>query len=162
MGGGFVFGKMQTRRLNRKKMSRGAYPFALPLYRIKAKRTGGAVQKFFLESVKKLLTTPRRRGIIKPEKQGGRPPKELKMIIDLILDRKDNEEAFGEDLYSSLDFYYEIRDYEEIFGLNGDISKAMDYGTENDVKKALCDYIDKNDYNPEIKNYINSKLWIEE
>ena len=83
------------------------------------------------------------------------------MIIDLILDRKDNEEAFGEDLYSSLDFYYEIRDYEEIFGLNGDISKSMDYGTENDVKKALCDYIDKNDYNPEIKEYINSKSWIE-
>ena len=83
------------------------------------------------------------------------------MIIDLILDRKDNEEAFGEDLYSSLDFYYEIRDYEEILGLNGDISKAMDYGTENDVKKALCDYIDKNDYNPEIKEYINSKSWIE-
>lgn len=83
------------------------------------------------------------------------------MIIDLILDRKDNEDAFGEDLYSSLDFYYEIRDYEEIFGMNGDISKAMDYGTENDVKKALCDYIDKNDYNPEIKEYINSKSWIE-
>ena len=80
------------------------------------------------------------------------------MIIDLIFDRKDNEEAFGQDLYSSLDFYYEIRDYEEIFGLNGDISKAMDYGTENDVKKALCD---KNDYNPEIKEYINSKSWIE-
>lgn len=83
------------------------------------------------------------------------------MIIDLILDRKDNEEAFGEDLYNSRDFYYEILDYEAIFGLNGDISKAMDYGTENDVKKALCDYIDKNEYNPEIKKYIRSKEWLD-
>jgi hypothetical protein len=64
LGGGFVFGKMQTRRLNRKKMNRGAYPFALPLYRIKAKMTGGAVRKIFLENVKKLLTTLNARYII--------------------------------------------------------------------------------------------------
>lgn len=81
------------------------------------------------------------------------------MIIDLILDRKDNEEAFGEDLYSSLDFYYEIMNYEAI--ISGDISRAMDYGTEADVKKALCDYIDQNDYNPEIKKYIRSKEWLD-
>lgn len=81
------------------------------------------------------------------------------MIIDLILDRKDNEEAFGEDLYNSRDFYYEIMNYDEI--ISGDISRAMDYGTENDVKKALCDYIDNNEYNPEIKQYIRSKEWLD-
>ena len=30
------------------------------------------------------------------------------MIVDLILDRKDHEEWFGEDLYSALDFYHEV------------------------------------------------------
>lgn len=83
------------------------------------------------------------------------------MIIDLVLDRKDNEEAFGKDLYNSLVFYCDVLDCEAIFEMNGDISKAMDYGTENDVKKALCDYIDNNEYNPEIKKYIRSKEWLD-
>lgn len=50
---------------------------------------------------------------------------------------------------------------EAIFEMNGDISRAMDYGTEEDVKKALCDYIDNNEYNPEIKKYIRSKEWMD-
>lgn len=83
------------------------------------------------------------------------------MIIDLILDRKDNEKATGCDTYDARDFYREVMEYEDIFEMPRDISQAMDYGTENDVKKALCGYIDKNDYNPEIKKYINSKMWIE-
>ena len=33
------------------------------------------------------------------------------MIVDLILDRKDNEEWYGKDLYSGLDFYHEVCDY---------------------------------------------------
>ena len=48
-------------------MSRGAYPFALPLYRIKVKRAGGAVRKIFKKNVKKLLTTPNAYYIIEEE-----------------------------------------------------------------------------------------------
>lgn len=84
------------------------------------------------------------------------------MIIDLILDRKDNEEATGCDTYNARDFYHEVMEYESIFEMPREISRTMDEGTEDDVKRALCNYIDKNDYNPEIKNYINRKLWIEE
>lgn len=84
------------------------------------------------------------------------------MIIDLILDRKDNEEATGRDTYNAGDFYREVMMYESVFEMPREISRTMDYGTENDVRRALCDYIDENDYNPEIKKYINSKLWIEQ
>ena len=58
------------------------------------------------------------------------------------------------------DFYYEIRDYEEIFGLNGDISKAMDYGTENDVRAAIAEYI-SGEYNPLIIAYVYTVNWLE-
>ena len=44
---------------------------------------------------------------------------------------------------------------------NDEISKAMDYGTEEDVKTALKAYIDKGEYNPEIKNFIDSVSWLE-
>lgn len=84
------------------------------------------------------------------------------MIIDLILDRKDNEKATGRDTYNAGDFYREVMEYESIFEMPRDISRAMDYGTEDDVKRALCNYIDREEYNPEIKNYINRKFWIEE
>ena len=76
------------------------------------------------------------------------------MIIDLILDRKDGQE------YSSREFYYDVMEYESIFHLNYEISRAMDYGTENDVKKVLCDYVIDQDYNPEICDYINSVNWL--
>ena len=51
------------------------------------------------------------------------------MIIDLILDRKDGHE------YNAREFYYEVLEYESTFNFNRAISRAMDYGTENDVKK---------------------------
>ena len=41
-----------------------------------------------------------------------------------------------------------------------EITAAMDYGTDADVRASLCRYIDQNGYNPEIKNYINSRRWI--
>ena len=41
------------------------------------------------------------------------------------------------------------------------ITLAMDYGTEADVRKALCRYIDDNDYNEKIKDYINSRDWLD-
>lgn len=80
------------------------------------------------------------------------------MIIDLICDRRENETAFGEDLYSTLDFYNACMRYGRIAD---DITAAMDYGTETDVKKALCKYIDENEYNPAIKNYITQKTWLD-
>ena len=76
------------------------------------------------------------------------------MIIDLILDRKDGQE------YNSREFYYNIMEYESIFHFNRGISSAMDYGTENDVKKALCDYVISHRYNAEICAYINSVNWL--
>lgn len=83
------------------------------------------------------------------------------MIIDLILDRKDNEELCGKDTYSAKDFYLDCMKYSAIVDGGFDyITLAMDYGTENDVKKALCKYIEEGEYNPKIKEYINRKKWI--
>lgn len=77
------------------------------------------------------------------------------MIIDLILDRKDG------DAYEPQTFYNECMEYSEIFdGIADGITRAMDYGTENDVQMELCKYIDNNGYNPEIKEYINSQRWL--
>lgn len=79
------------------------------------------------------------------------------MIIDRILDRKDNEHYDGYDSYNAKQFYLDVLAYGKI----GDsITKAMDYGDEKDVKSALCRYIIDNKYNPEICNYICSKNWL--
>ena len=79
------------------------------------------------------------------------------MIIDCILDRKDREQYSGSNTYNPRDFYFDVLAYGRI----GDpITRAMDYGTEEDVKKALCNYIDQQGYNPEIKKYIDSRLWL--
>lgn len=83
------------------------------------------------------------------------------MIIDLILDRKYNEEATGKDAYDPYEFYREVMSYESVFEMPRDISAALDYGTEDDVRRALCAYIDREQYNPNIKNYVNSKTWLE-
>lgn len=77
------------------------------------------------------------------------------MVIDLILDRKDNLEV-GIHNYNVHDFYFDVMTYE-----NNGISRAMDYGTEEDVKTALKAYIDNGEYNPEIKNFIDSVSWLE-
>lgn len=82
------------------------------------------------------------------------------MVIDLILDRK-----AGEFKYNAKKAYDYIRTEEECFDFieNGiNISGAMDHGTEEDVKKQLCNYILKNDYNPEICEYINSVNWLDD
>jgi len=76
------------------------------------------------------------------------------MIIDLILNRKDGYE------YSARDFYYDVLGYRDIWPeLSDPITKAMDSGTEADVRRELCKYIN-NGYNPKIKKYINSVNWI--
>lgn len=81
------------------------------------------------------------------------------MIIDLILDRKDGE-PFG-DAYDARQFYFDVMQYKYLTPeASEEITTAMDYGTDADVRASLCRYIDKNGYNPEIKNYINNRLWI--
>lgn len=99
------------------------------------------------------------------------------MIIDLILDRKDNEEAIkkygtyifcdcgGNEIdirYNPRKFYFDVLRY-----LNGCgsyyadiITAAMDYGEETDVKQALCRYVIECEYNPDICNYINGRKWL--
>ena len=39
------------------------------------------------------------------------------MIVDLILDRKDNESAFGKDLYSTSEFAKDVSEYESEFNI---------------------------------------------
>lgn len=83
------------------------------------------------------------------------------MIIDLILDRKDDVEDWGVDTYNAHKFYTECMEYNTIFdGIADGITKAMDYGTEEEVKKELCNYIIKNGYNEKICDYINSVNWL--
>lgn len=78
------------------------------------------------------------------------------MIIDLILDRKDGCS------YQPDRFYSNVLTYASVDGIGADICEAMDYGAEDDVRKALCAYITCNDYNPAICDYINSVSWLEE
>lgn len=102
------------------------------------------------------------------------------MIIDLILDRKDEEEyirnqASEQDIeiseeeiqngvYNAHEFYYNVFAYQG--GCGGyyaeRITRAMDCGTDDDVKAELCRYIIENEYNPEICKFVNSRKWIEE
>ena len=84
------------------------------------------------------------------------------MIIDLILDRKDDDTVFteyGNKPYTAKRFYRQLVEYGEI---GFDIQRAFDGGTEQDIKRELCRYIDEQKYNPEIKNYINSVTWLVE
>ena len=76
------------------------------------------------------------------------------MIIDLILDRK------GGTPYNAREFYNDVMAYEE--GTDYNISRALDGGSEKDVRKALCDYIINNDYNLKVCNYINRVNWLED
>lgn len=73
------------------------------------------------------------------------------MIVDLILDRKDGVEYHAPDFYRNCVCYGDVGE---------EITRAMDLGTEEDVKKALCQYIDDQEYNPEIKKYIMSVEWL--
>ena len=77
------------------------------------------------------------------------------MVIDAILDRKEGEE-YGEE-YNAKAFYDFVRSYGKI---GEDITLAMDYGEEEDVKAALCDYIIINEYNPALCDYIETREWL--
>ena len=73
------------------------------------------------------------------------------MIVDLILDRKDGA------AYRAPEFYRECVRYGDV---GDEITRAMDLGTEEDVKNALCKYIDDQEYSSEIKKYIRSVEWL--
>ena len=75
------------------------------------------------------------------------------MIIDAILDVKDGHG------YNARDFYEYVSE-SETFNSDWPISRALDGGTNEDVQRELCAYIDANGYNPEIKLFINKFNWI--
>ena len=79
------------------------------------------------------------------------------MIIDMILDRKGFEENGVMDYYNPRKFYHDMMEYG---GSGFAIARAMDCGTEDDVRRELCKYIDRNNYNSQIKEYINKVDWI--
>lgn len=85
------------------------------------------------------------------------------MIVDLILDRKDKafDARVGLDEkslnYNAHDFYMACMGYGR---LADDITRAMDFGEEEHVKKALCQYIERQEYNPVISDYIQKLDWL--
>lgn len=80
------------------------------------------------------------------------------MIIDCILNRRDNEVYDGDFSYNAHDFYFDILGYGRI---GDNITRAMDGGTEEDTRQALCDYIKRNEYNQRICDYIRARVWTE-
>lgn len=84
------------------------------------------------------------------------------MIIDLILDRKGFEED-GYAVYNPHEFYRHCLSYNVVFtGIADGITRAMDYGTNADVQRELCNYVIENGYNPAICDYINAVDWLGE
>ena len=92
------------------------------------------------------------------------------MIIDMILDRMEDEKRLAEGVthyrypdgtlkeirYDPNEFYRRCMQY----GTAPEITYAMDYGAEGDVKAALRRYIYANNYDPEICQFINSVDWL--
>ena len=80
------------------------------------------------------------------------------MIIDIILERHDDENS-GIFAYRARDFYEAVTGY----GKSGEhIARALDGGTEEDVKREVCAYLDANGYNPRIKDYVSARMWAED
>lgn len=75
------------------------------------------------------------------------------MIIDCILDAKEDPSS-----YDAKEFYDYVMDGFKDFHY---IARALDSGSNDDVREALCTYIDSQNYNPEIKDFINSFNWLQ-
>ena len=76
------------------------------------------------------------------------------MIIDLILDKK--VDPINEPL-NARGIKYLIEE-SKIFGFN-EIYFAAYNRNERAIKTALCEYIDKQGYNPDIKEFILKTTW---
>ena len=77
---------------------------------------------------------------------------------------KDNLQE-GIKSYNAHDFYMDCMDYNGIFdgiGIADGILRAMDEGTEENVKNELCLYILRNGYNSDICDFINSVEWLQD
>jgi len=92
------------------------------------------------------------------------------MIIDLILERKggamvDKTIKAPKGMVAMTPIYNARRFYNAVVAYNEmgfTIASALDSGTEQDVKRTLCEYITVNDYNLEICDYINSVEWLQD
>ena len=80
------------------------------------------------------------------------------MIIDAILDRRDAAKDGGFALWTANNVRYIYREA-MLFGFSY-LSAALDGGTEEQIKDALCRYIDENGYNPAIKDFVRSVRWL--
>lgn len=79
------------------------------------------------------------------------------MLIDAILDRK-ADRVEGIFNYNPKEFYdylmnWDLESYQAV-------TRAMNEGTNADVQAAMCDYIDLEEYNPDIKGFVNSVDWL--
>ena len=78
------------------------------------------------------------------------------MIIDLILDRENGKP------YNQSEFYAEVLKFEEPTSddIDGsELARALETGTNDDVKRELVIYVAVNGYDLEIINYIMSVEW---
>ena len=76
------------------------------------------------------------------------------MIIDLILDRKDGKE------YNAKEFYNSVSQYASTLNTGIGIAEAMDNVEEEDIKRALINYIYENDYSQKLIPFINFSKWL--
>lgn len=79
------------------------------------------------------------------------------MLIDEILDRKADRED-GIYNYDPKKLYNYLID--SIPHSYHDVARAMDEGTNADVQAKMCEYIDLEEYNPDIKDFVNSVDWL--
>ena len=76
------------------------------------------------------------------------------MIIDLILDKR----YFNDNKPLTAAAVKYILDECDIFGFT-EIRRAVYSRNERAIKTALCEYIDNNEYNPNIKDFILNTTW---
>lgn len=76
------------------------------------------------------------------------------MIIDCILDAVD----FGE--YNPKEFYDYLTEYYSNSVYSKAIARALDSGTNEDIQEAICQYIDANGFNTDIKIKVKSFNWL--
>lgn len=79
------------------------------------------------------------------------------MLIDAILDRRADRED-GIFNYDPKKLYNYLID--SIHPSYHDVARAMDKGSNTEVRAEMCAYIDLEEYNPEIKDFVNSVDWL--